>query len=525
MASATKKKVIPNDRLRNERKKRYWTQSDVAGELYDRCNEVELEEHGTIDKNMVSKWERGLHLPIPFWQRKLCGLFGLDAEALGFIHQIGTKAADAPQAFPLTQPAKSVDLDERQAIQLFIPNGTPPVVTIHIHQPAATPTSTYSEENAIIDERITNTFREEYPSEIGSIVKRREFFQEGVRTGTAILTSYDLLNNELLDRFFRALKKPSTINERTLRYFELRTEGYWQDRHSAALTSSDLLSYAIDHLQKVITLLEGSLLPSTRTRLCCIASGIAQLVGHLLFDMGELTQARNFHQIAITAAQEGGNQSLEAVAWGRMSFTWTYGGNALEALHCIQEARRLAAQNVNTTVRAYLAAVEAEIQAILGNREGCLKALDVAERVEDRLYSQEEMYWLRFDHSRLAGYQGICFRRLYDPEDARTHAFLNEAQRVLTDALTLLDPARIQRRPALLIDIASTYAQQGNVEGACEHATQALSIMAQTKSQAVAKRLLTLRHELEQWNDTHYVNNLDQQMISLTLLRDYRGIA
>ena len=341
---------------------------------------------------------------------------------------------------------------------------------------------------------------------------------------SVILTSYDLLNNELLDRFFRALKKPSTIDERTLRYFELRTEGYWQDRHSAALASSDLLSYAIEHLQKVIILLEGSLLPSTRTRLCCIASGIAQLAGHLLFDMSELAQARNFHQLAITAAQEGGNQSLEAVAWGRMSFTWTYNENALEAFHCIQEARRLAARNVNTTVRAYLAAVEAEIQAILGNRECCLKALDGAERVEDRLYPQEEMYWLRFDRSRLAGYQGICFRRLYHPEDARTHAFLNEAQRILTDALTLLDPARIQRRPALLIDIASTYAQQGNVEGACEQATQALSIMAQTKSQAVAKRLLTLRHELEPWNDTHYVNNLDQQMIALTILRDSRGI-
>jgi hypothetical protein len=135
------------------------------------------------------------------------------------------------------------------------------------------------------------------------------------------------------------------------------------------------------------------------------------------------------------------------------------------------------------------------------------------------------MYWLRFDRSRLAGYQGICFRRLYHPEDARTHAFLHEAQRVLTDALTLLDPARIQRRPALLIDIASTYAQQGNVEGACEHATQAFSILAQTKSQAVAKRLLTLRHELEPWNDTHYVHNLDQQMIALTILRDSRGIA
>src|SRR5260370_40794432 len=94
---------------------------------------------------MVSKWERGLHIPSPFWQRKLCELFGVGTEALGFIHQIGTEAADTLQAFPLTQPAKGAKLEERQAIHLFIPNNIPDVVTVHINQPAAPPTSSYSQ--------------------------------------------------------------------------------------------------------------------------------------------------------------------------------------------------------------------------------------------------------------------------------------------------------------------------------------------------------------------------------------------
>src|SRR5262249_7192528 len=152
-------------------------------------------------------------------------------------------------------------------------------------------------------------------------------------------------------------------------YLEARTAHYWQDRHGAVLASSDLLGFVLEHLQKEIDLLEESLLPSIRTRLCCGVSGVAQLAGHLLFDMGKFAQARDFHQLAITAAQEGDNQALEAVAWGRMSFTWTYSSNATEALSCIQEARRLAARNANNTVRAYLAAVEAEVQATLRNRE------------------------------------------------------------------------------------------------------------------------------------------------------------
>jgi tetratricopeptide (TPR) repeat protein len=356
----------------------------------------------------------------------------------------------------------------------------------------------------------------------GKAVNRREFGQRAFQIGSgAFLASHV----ELLERFAQALKNPSTIDERMLSYLERRTEDYWRDRHGAVLASNNLLDYVIEHFQKVTDLLEGALLPTVRTRLCCSASGIAQLAGHLLFDMGEFAHARQFHQVAISAAREGNNQALEAAAWGRISFTWTYSGNAPEALTCIREARRLAARSANSPVRAYLAAVEAEVQAILGDRESCLKALQAAEQIEDRQYPTEEMYWLRFDHSRLAGYQGICFKRLYHHDDARTHSFLNEAQRALTDALTLLDPARIQRRPTLLIDIAGTYAQQEDVEGACKHATEALSITAQTKSRTVVQRLLTLRSELERWRDTTDVRNLDEQMALLIPLGGYREIA
>lgn len=504
----------PNRKLQQERELRGWSQARLAEEI------------GT-DEKRIGVWERGESRPSPFFQAKLCELFGKDAKELGFLGNFlekGSTIVTTPDRSSPVPSATGINSDGYQTIQLFIP-GTPQVVTIHIQPQAQVTTSVSSEENAIIDARMTTTLAQEYPRETEGTVKRREFFQEGLRTGAAILTSYDLINNELLDRFLKALKKPSTIDERTLNYFELRTEGYWQDRHSAALASSDLLSYVLEHLQRVITLLEVPLYPSIRVRLCNIASGIAQLAGHLLFDMGEFDRARNFHQTAVTAAREGENQALEAVAWGRMSFTWTYGGNQLEALRCIQQARRLAEGNVNTTVRAYLAAVEAEIQAILGDSETCLKALDIAEQVEDRQHPREETYWLRFDRSRFVGYRGTCFRRLYNPANVRTHSFLDEAQKSLTDALALLDPKKIQRRPALLIDIASTYAQQGDVEGAYENAILSLSTLTQIKSQTLAKRLFSLRQELEPWKDTQHVKNLDQQMASLIKFGEHRGIA
>jgi len=113
---------------------------------------------------------------------------------------------DLQEPFPV-QPTTSIDLDGHQPIQLFIHNGTPHVVTIHIHQQAATPASGHSEEHGIIDDSRTNTSGQERPSGIEEIVKRRELFQEGLRTGAAILTTYDLINNELVDRFLTSFKK------------------------------------------------------------------------------------------------------------------------------------------------------------------------------------------------------------------------------------------------------------------------------------------------------------------------------
>ena len=127
--------------------------------------------------------------------------------------------------------------------------------------------------------------------------------------------------DELLDRFIRAMKKPSTMNETTCRYIETRTDRYWKDHYDALFAPSDLLSDALGQLQNVILLLENALLPTVHTRLCASASRIAQFVGALYFDIGNYTYSKRYRQMAILAAREAKHQELEAVAWGRLSMT------------------------------------------------------------------------------------------------------------------------------------------------------------------------------------------------------------
>ncbi|GER81649.1 hypothetical protein KTAU_02870 [Thermogemmatispora aurantia] len=62
----------PNRRLRQARELRGWSQAKVAEQI------------GT-DATTVSRWERGLFSPTPYFREKLCQLFGKNAEELGLL--------------------------------------------------------------------------------------------------------------------------------------------------------------------------------------------------------------------------------------------------------------------------------------------------------------------------------------------------------------------------------------------------------------------------------------------------------
>ena len=50
------------------------------------------------------------------------------------------------------------------------------------------------------------------------------------------------------------------------------------------------------------------------------------------------------------------------------------------------------------------------------------------------------------------------------------------------------------------------------VLAACEHAIEAVILASQIKSKVVLQRLISLRRELDPWNYTEYVQNLDAQI-------------
>ncbi len=93
-----------NQKLQYQRELRGWSQRKVA------------EEVGTTEKR-VSAWERGESMPAPFYQERLCKLFGKDAEELGFLQARLTPSSLVP-ASPMVDRGHVMNdwLDQAESI-------------------------------------------------------------------------------------------------------------------------------------------------------------------------------------------------------------------------------------------------------------------------------------------------------------------------------------------------------------------------------------------------------------------------
>jgi len=79
--------AAPNQHLQHERKLRGWSQAYTAEQI------------GAPDY-YLSRWERGEVLPSPFYQQKLCELFGKTAEELGFLQPVNEPPSSAWKITP-----------------------------------------------------------------------------------------------------------------------------------------------------------------------------------------------------------------------------------------------------------------------------------------------------------------------------------------------------------------------------------------------------------------------------------------
>lgn len=103
----------PNQRLKSERELRGWSQAYLAEQI------------GAYNY-YISRWERGEMMPSPYYQQKLCELFGKTAEELGF---------RIPEEIEATQPASTAGLTANVSSEPPSPEAPP--LTASIPEPSS----------------------------------------------------------------------------------------------------------------------------------------------------------------------------------------------------------------------------------------------------------------------------------------------------------------------------------------------------------------------------------------------------
>ncbi|MGH3794027.1 MAG: hypothetical protein ACRDSP_03980 [Pseudonocardiaceae bacterium] len=240
-----------------------------------------------------------------------------------------------------------------------------------------------------------------------------------------------------------------------------------------------------------VTLGQSSAL-TEHQRLCALTGELLQLAGEVFFDANKYTDAAHCYTLAAAACKEANAFDLWACALTRHSFIGMYERHFDKAAPMLELAQRLARRgDESLSTRYWVAAVQAQAFAGLGELAACQRALDVAEQIHELSGDVSNGGWLRFDGSRLAEERSACYVALRR---------FDLAESALGDALQQNLSAR--RRGSVLVDLAMIGVQRGDVDQLVTYADAALGMAEQTGSGSSAASCKGFKSILHRYSAT-----------------------
>lgn len=450
----------PNEPLRQARIHRRWTQEDVATEL----RRVEAELGGNAgfiraDKNHVSKWERGIAAPSPFYAIRLCLIFDCEPQDLGLPSSPGIRngcrrlrAKLIPAVSPLHAAAAHSSLSTRQ-----IPQESEPV-------------------------------------------KRREFLALGSWAGVT------LVDPSFVMRMHRVLNGGLTADDETLAFLEKLTEHYASELWT--VPSGSLIPIVTAHLWRLRALLRHSQPAGRAARLGSLASKTALIAGHLSSYLCNRGDAIRYSREAEGLAAEWGHTALQAKAIVDRSYYYSraphenVGGDSETVLTMLAQAEKLAAGHPSILARIY--AHRAEELALTSRATAAYRSMERAEKALATRSGSPPDQLTGWSPARLVRYHGAC--AIHSGRGDRACRLYESA---VQDASVPLYEA------AARVDAAVAYARHGDLDQACDHLSRALAIAATSQFHDRLQAIMSVRHSaLRSWQGDYRLGQLDERLRS-----------
>ncbi|MFI1885011.1 helix-turn-helix transcriptional regulator [Streptomyces jumonjinensis] len=240
------------------------------------------------------------------------------------------------------------------------------------------------------------------------------------------------------------------------------------------------------------------------------AADLFQLAGEVAFDGSRYTDAAASYSLAASLSKDAGSFDLWACSLVRHAYVDMSDDRYRNAAQMLTLAERLAGRGDSAlATRCWVASVQAEAYAGLGDLEACERALDRAEEVSGLPPDSVNGGWLRFDGTRLAEERGARYTRL---------GRLDLAEETLKGALrqsALASGHSYRRRGAVLTDLAAIGAKRHDPEQVTVYGREALELAQASSSGYVARRLRSLCDEFGPLSRDHRVAELGAEIAAL----------
>jgi tetratricopeptide (TPR) repeat protein len=275
-----------------------------------------------------------------------------------------------------------------------------------------------------------------------------------------------------------------------------------------SLSASKRAVYPVvrEQLNGLTESLKGASSHEEHKRLCAAAGNLFQIAGEIFFDSNRYTDSAHCYSLAANASKEAEEYDLWACALTRHAFIGMYERRFMDTVPLLEAAAAISRRGSSQlSTRYWVAAVQAEVFARLGDFESCRRSLDTAEQVLSLGGDVQNEGWLRFDGSRLAEERGTCYVALDRPD---------LAEAALTEALK--SPLSSRRRSSVLIDLASLGIRRREIDRVISCTQAAIELGQRTNSGYVERKLHDLQAQLRPLLADKCVSALSQAISTLS---------
>lgn len=309
------------------------------------------------------------------------------------------------------------------------------------------------------------------------------------------------LDTEEQQRLARAVVSPSRVDQQVIDHLAAMLQ--FCKHQEDALGSRAVLPTVLGQQHLVSDLLTDC--PATfRPQLLSVYSDMSTSVGWCFFGVDDVDSAWHYYEKARAAAHDADNTELAIHALCEMSGTAFWQGKAHTGIDLAAAARSLASKTDDPLLRACVADKTASVYAIDGHYTACMAECERAQNIlasAGQVPAGSPAYY--YQEGSLAISKSAYLLRLGKPQEAVTSA---------SAGLALYNDSFVGTRAFCALRLGNAYLESGEIEEAARVVSDAVSPIAQIRSDRLVRELRTTRARMQPWRDTPAAKALDEQL-------------